>query len=144
MYDLYHNFPTDFISSLQWVKASESTNLHTKFLLQIQKQWEDPAMLLASNKQQHKQITENRIDKTHRKGQQVRKKTKWAYKKLPAYKTLYRIIWNIPNPEILKRKLSLISQWKVIVRSPVACVLCAHPACSQCVILQVPLMTWVS
>jgi hypothetical protein len=110
MYDLYHNFPTDFISSLQWVKASESTNLHTKFLLQIQKQWEDPAMLLASNKQQHKQITENRIDKTHRKGQQVRKKTKWAYKKLPAYKTLYRIIWNIPNPEILKRKLSLISQ----------------------------------
>jgi hypothetical protein len=32
----------------------------------------------------------------------------------------------------------------VLVRSPVACVLCAHPACSQCVILQVPFMTWVS
>jgi hypothetical protein len=67
-----------------------------------------PSHATASNKQQHKQITENRIDKTHRKGQQVRKKTKWAYKKLPAYKTIF--IWNIPNPEILKRKFSLISQ----------------------------------
>jgi hypothetical protein len=41
---LYHNFPTDFISSLQWVKASVNTNLCTEFL-------EDSAMLLASNKQ---------------------------------------------------------------------------------------------
>jgi Ni,Fe-hydrogenase III component G len=48
---LYHNFPTDFISSLQRVKASVNTNLCTEFLLQIWKQQEDSAMLLASNKQ---------------------------------------------------------------------------------------------
>jgi hypothetical protein len=48
---LYHNFPTDFIRSLQWVKASVNTNLCTEFLLQIWKQQEDSAMLLASNKQ---------------------------------------------------------------------------------------------
>jgi hypothetical protein len=57
-------------------------------------------MLLASNKQ-HKEITRNkehnRIDKTHREGQQRRTKTKWAYKKLPTYKTLYRIIQNTPK-----------------------------------------------
>jgi hypothetical protein len=40
--------------------GSEKTNLHTKFLLQIWKQQEDSAMLLASNKQQHKEITKNR------------------------------------------------------------------------------------
>jgi hypothetical protein len=71
----YHNFPTDFISSLQWVKASENTNLCTEFLLQIQKQWEDSAMLLASNKQKHKKTERhNRIDKTHRKGQKGKNK----------------------------------------------------------------------
>jgi hypothetical protein len=48
---LYHNFPTDFISSLQRVKASVNTNLCTEFLLQIWKPQEDSAMLLASNKQ---------------------------------------------------------------------------------------------
>jgi hypothetical protein len=57
-------------------------------------------MLLASNKQ-HKEITKkgkhNRIDKTHGKGQQRRTKNKWAYKKLPTDKTLYRIIRNTPN-----------------------------------------------
>jgi peptidoglycan hydrolase-like amidase len=47
---LYHNYPTDFINSLQWVKASVNTNLCTEFLLQIWKQQEDSAMLLASNK----------------------------------------------------------------------------------------------
>jgi hypothetical protein len=65
------------------VKASENTNLHTEFLLQI---WNntDSAMLLASNKQ-HKEITEkhNRIDKTHRKGQQRRTKTKWGLQETP-------------------------------------------------------------
>jgi hypothetical protein len=45
-----HNLPTDFITSLQWVKASANTNLHPKFLLQFWKQQEDSAMLLASNK----------------------------------------------------------------------------------------------
>jgi hypothetical protein len=76
----FHNFPTDFISSQQWVKASENTNMHTMFLLQIRKQREDSAMLLTSNKQHHKEIQktekQNRIDKTHRKGQQGRTKTK--------------------------------------------------------------------
>jgi hypothetical protein len=67
-------------------------------------------MLLASNKQQCKETTkterQNRIDKTPRKGQQGRKKTKYAYKNLPMHKTLYRIIWNTPNAEIPKRKFS--------------------------------------
>ncbi len=48
----------------------ENTNPRTEFLLQIRKQLEDSGMLLASNKQKH-----NRIDKTHRKGQQRRTKT---------------------------------------------------------------------
>jgi hypothetical protein len=38
----------------------------------------------------------------HSKGQQERTKTKWAYKKLPTYKTLYKIIRNTPNVEIPK------------------------------------------
>jgi hypothetical protein len=45
------------------------------------------------------------MDKTHRKGQQGRTKTKYAYKKLPTYKTLYRIICNTPSAEIPKRRL---------------------------------------
>jgi len=43
--------------------ASENTNLHTKFLLQFLKQWEDSTMLLASNKQQHNEIAKNRKTK---------------------------------------------------------------------------------
>ncbi len=42
------------------VQASENTNLCTKFLLQFLEQWEELAMLLASNKQQHKEITKSR------------------------------------------------------------------------------------
>jgi dsDNA-binding SOS-regulon protein len=42
------------------VQSSENTNLCTKFLLQFLEQWEELAMLLASNKQQHKEITKNR------------------------------------------------------------------------------------
>ncbi len=72
---LYHNFPTDFISSLQWVKANENTNLLIEFLLQSWKQQEDSAMLLASNKQ-HKEIERNR------KAQQDRQNTqKWTAEK---------------------------------------------------------------
>jgi hypothetical protein len=71
--------PTDFFSSLQSENTSENTSLHNEILLQIWTQQEDSAMLLASNKQ-HKEITKrerhNRIDKTHRKGQQGRTKTK--------------------------------------------------------------------
>jgi hypothetical protein len=54
--------------------------MHTEILQQIWKQQEDSAMLLASNKQQHKEITEqkdtNRRDKTHRKRHQRRTKTR--------------------------------------------------------------------
>jgi hypothetical protein len=63
MYDgdfFYHIFLVDFIiSCLQWVEGSENTNFCIKFLLQFQKQWENSAMLLASNKQ-HKEITKNK------------------------------------------------------------------------------------
>jgi hypothetical protein len=53
------------------VKASENTNLHTEFLLQI---WNntDSAMLLASNKQQHKEITKNRKAQQDRQNTQKR------------------------------------------------------------------------
>jgi hypothetical protein len=63
MYDCDYSiitFPLISSGSLQWVKASENTNLHTKFLLQFLKQWEDSAMLLASNKQQHNEIAKKR------------------------------------------------------------------------------------
>jgi hypothetical protein len=39
------------------VKASVNTKLHTEFVLQIWKQQENSAMLLASNKQPHKKKT---------------------------------------------------------------------------------------
>jgi hypothetical protein len=39
----------------------ESTNLRIKLLLQIQKQWEDSAMLLASNRPQQKDTTKHRL-----------------------------------------------------------------------------------
>jgi hypothetical protein len=61
-----HNFQTDFINSLQCIKASEDTNLCTKFLLQIQKQQEDSAMLLASSKQ-HKEITKTETQQDKQK-----------------------------------------------------------------------------
>jgi len=51
MYDSdYHNFPTDFISFLQWVKAKDK--YQTEFLLQLWNQWEDSAILLDSNRTQ--------------------------------------------------------------------------------------------
>jgi hypothetical protein len=53
-------------------EPSENTNLRTKFLLQIQKQQEDSAMLLASNKQ-HKEITKKR--KTQQNRQNTKKRT---------------------------------------------------------------------
>jgi hypothetical protein len=62
----------------------KNTNLCPEFLLKIQKQQEDSVMLPASNKQEHKEMVKN----TQRKGQQGKTKTKWAYKKLPTYKTI--------------------------------------------------------
>ncbi len=66
MYDCDYSIitiPLISSGSLQWVMASENTNLHTKFLLQFLKQWEDSTMLLASNKQQHNEIAKNRKTK---------------------------------------------------------------------------------
>jgi hypothetical protein len=60
-------------------ETSENNNLCPEFLLKIQKQQEDSAMLPASNKQEHKEMIKdrhNRIDKTQRKGQWGRTKTK--------------------------------------------------------------------
>jgi hypothetical protein len=65
-------FPTDFISSLQSEKTSENTSLHNEILLQIWKQQENSAMLLAGNKQQ-KEITKNR--KTQQDRQNTQKRT---------------------------------------------------------------------
>jgi hypothetical protein len=67
--------------------------MHTEILQQIWKQQEDSALLLASDKQQHNEITKNRKTQQDRQNTQKRRagtKTKWAYKKLPTYKTLYR------------------------------------------------------
>jgi hypothetical protein len=60
-----------------------STNLRTELLLQFQKQREDSAKLLASNRPHNKDRT-----KKDRKGkEQGKTKNKWAYRKLPTYKT---------------------------------------------------------
>jgi hypothetical protein len=66
----------------------KNTNLQTEFLLQIQKQWEDSAILLTSNRPQHKDKTKDRPTqrkKQNFKGKDSReqKQNKWAYKKLP-------------------------------------------------------------
>jgi hypothetical protein len=60
-----------------------STILRTEFLLQIQKQREDSAILLASNKPHNKDQS-----KKDRKGkEQGKTKNKWVYRKLPTYMT---------------------------------------------------------
>jgi hypothetical protein len=53
-----------------------------------------------NNKSRYNKGKHKRIDKTHNKGQQ--KRIKGAYKKLPTYKTSYKIILNIPKIEIPK------------------------------------------
>jgi hypothetical protein len=42
------------------VKTSENTNLCPEFLLKIQKQQEDSALLPARNKQEHQEMIKNR------------------------------------------------------------------------------------
>jgi len=73
-------------------KANENTNLRNEFLLQIWKQWEDSAMLLARDKQQYKEKTKNRKAQQDRQNTQEmtagKYKEKWAYKKLPIYKPI--------------------------------------------------------
>ncbi len=48
----------------------ENTYLHTEVLLQFQTQWEDSAMLLASNKWSHKDITKKRKTQQDRQNEQ--------------------------------------------------------------------------
>ncbi len=73
-------------------KANDNTNLCNEFLLQIWKQWEDSAMLLASKKQQYKEKTKNTKAQQDRQNTQEmtagKNKEKWAYKKLPIKKTI--------------------------------------------------------
>jgi hypothetical protein len=92
-----------------------STNLQTEFLLQFWKQWEDSAILLASNRHNNKDQTKNRPKEREKKGQQG-KTNNWAYKKLPTYKTLNKIILKTPKAEIPKRNFSLIINTLVLFR----------------------------
>jgi len=93
-----------------------STNLQTEFLLQFWKQQEDSAILLASNRHNNKDKTNNRPKEREKKGRQGKTKNKWAYKKLPTYKTLNKIILKTPKAEIPKRNFSLISNPPVLFR----------------------------
>jgi hypothetical protein len=45
----------------------KDTNLRTEFLLQIRKQWEVSAILLANNRPEHKDKTKNRPTETEKK-----------------------------------------------------------------------------
>jgi hypothetical protein len=72
-----------------------STNLRTEFLLQFWKQREHPAILLASNRPHNKDQTKKQI-----KTEQGKTKNKWAYRKLPTYKTQSKIILKMPKAEI--------------------------------------------
>jgi hypothetical protein len=99
----------------------KDTNLQTEFLLQIRKLQEDSAILLASNRLQHKDKTQNRpteMEKQNFKGKNSREQTKnkWSYKKLPTYKTLNKIILKTPKAEIRKRNFSLLSNPLVLFR----------------------------
>jgi hypothetical protein len=91
------------------VKASVNTKLHTEFVLQIWKQQENSAMLLASNKQPHKKKTQQNRLKTHRKGL-VKNIDLIASKKLITHTT----IWNAPNAEFPKRNFHLVSNTLVL------------------------------
>jgi len=102
-------------------KANENTNLCNEFLLQIWKQREDSAMLLASHKQQYKKKTKNRKAQQDRQNTQEmaagKNKEKWAYKKLPIYKTIqnhsvYSKCWKskkefflLSNPLVLFKRI---------------------------------------
>ncbi len=68
-------------------------------------------MLLAKNIQ-HKEITKNKKTQQDRQNQHIR--TKWAYTKLPTYKTLYKIIRNTPNAKMLKSNFYLLSNLLIL------------------------------
>ncbi len=101
-----HNFPTDFINSLQWVKVFTSTHLQTEFLLQFQKQQEDLTILIASNKPL--QYRHDKKTQTNKKGKRKSEGTDtkgrlWTSWELPTYKTQSKIIFKMPKAEIPNR-----------------------------------------
>jgi hypothetical protein len=92
-----------------------STNLQTEFLLQFRKQWEDSAILLASNRPHNKGQTKK--TKKDGKGKEQRKTTnKWAYKKLLTYKTRSKIILKMQKAEAPNRNFSLRTKPLVLFR----------------------------
>jgi hypothetical protein len=66
-----------------------SINLQTEFLLQFWKQWEDYWLATDHNNkdQTKKQRRQKGERKTKGKDKQGKTKNKWAYRKLPTYKT---------------------------------------------------------
>jgi hypothetical protein len=96
-------------------------NLQTEFLLQFRKQQEDSAILLASNRPQQ-QGQDKKTDrqkgkrKTEGKDKQGKTRNKWAYKKLPTYRTQSKIIQKMPKLEIPNRNFSLRSNPLVLFR----------------------------
>jgi hypothetical protein len=96
-----------------------STNLRTEFLLQFWKQREDSAILLASNRPQQERPDKERQKgkrKTKGKDKQGKTKNKWAYRKLPTYKTWSKIILKMQKAEIPNRNFSLRSNPLVLFR----------------------------
>jgi hypothetical protein len=99
-----------------------SINLQTEFLLQFQKQREDSAILLASNRPQQEGQETNRLT-DRQKGQEKLKerRTGKAYEQVglqevPHYNTRSKIILKTPKVEIPKRNFSLISNPLVLFR----------------------------
>jgi hypothetical protein len=90
-----------------------STNLRTEFLPQFQKEQEHSTILLASNRPQQGQDKKTKNDRKGKQklneGKQGKTMNKWAYKKLPTYKTQRKIILKMPKVEIPNRNFSLIS-----------------------------------
>jgi len=93
------------------VKTSENTNLSPEFLLKIEKQQEDSAMLPARNKQEHQEMIKN--TETQQDRQNTEKTTVGKNKDqvgLQEALHLHRIIWKTPNAEIPKRIFPLLSK----------------------------------
>ncbi len=70
MYDSDLSITTSLLTSsvpYSGERPMKSTNLQTEFLLQIRKQQEDSATPLASNRPQHKDMTEKKTDRKERK-----------------------------------------------------------------------------
>jgi hypothetical protein len=84
-------------------------------MLQFRKQWEDSAILLASNIPHNEDQTKKQ--RKDRKGkEQGNTKNKWAYTKLPTYLTRSKIILKMPKAEIPNMNFSLRTNPLVLFR----------------------------